>query len=780
MAPSITNYQEIQRDEIEALRSIYNEDFSLDQPKKGAWNKTSDQGFRISLRATTDEQDDPSIVLRAAFPSTYPKSVPVLSLQFAEHVHFKTKKNAEDVARQLPKTLLGSEMIYDITAALQDILDQEPRVELHDGPTLDEERNANEETAKQRMLEKEAQERLEALTLAKKQEADQERQLLHQLELQQRARAERRHAASNEVLIHRSSEGDETGVVTFDTPSKVRYPGGRLLAVKDVFRPTLFRQHDAGRLYLVSPHENIEHENTAAFLCLKQYALEEFDPSFRAALQDLESRLEAEVHSAQHANVSKPLNFSIRRSESSPSARWIISLLVYFTPKSSLQELLLTADCLDARRTKAWSVQMLEGLHSYHQQGVAHGAVHVANVLLWETEALTTTIQWSDGRYGLKMRTLTGSKRKHIPSGWEPSEIQQAKRDEVSSNTDIWFWGVCIIQMAFGLGIVNEYANPTEALRELNLSTGLKSMFQSIFVEDSKQRPSAWDLLHSGFLRSDEPLSSEGNLSNSMKRPRQRRESELPTELSEYSRKFIEEGRLGRGGFGEVFRARNRTDGQLYAVKKIKADSRTALNPVLSETSVLSRLNHPHVVRYFSSWIEDEPSSTDLESSQPEVSQTETFSSGDFSLHHDIPYSSRGLDFISSNHVVFGGAEDSESDDDSNSDLDDNERGSSPANGHNISNSESNSNRSERQNAPARPSFASQRTTLYIQMEYCNQETLRNLINSGIQANVAESWRILRQIVLGCRYLFIPSDHQHFVALIPLLSAVVICNIALV
>lgn len=38
MAPSITNYAEIQHDEIEVLRSIYMDDFVEDKVKPGAWN----------------------------------------------------------------------------------------------------------------------------------------------------------------------------------------------------------------------------------------------------------------------------------------------------------------------------------------------------------------------------------------------------------------------------------------------------------------------------------------------------------------------------------------------------------------------------------------------------------------------------------------------------------------------------------------------------------------------------------------------------------------------
>lgn len=38
MAPATTNYKEIQHDEIEALRSIYMDDFEEEKPKVGAWN----------------------------------------------------------------------------------------------------------------------------------------------------------------------------------------------------------------------------------------------------------------------------------------------------------------------------------------------------------------------------------------------------------------------------------------------------------------------------------------------------------------------------------------------------------------------------------------------------------------------------------------------------------------------------------------------------------------------------------------------------------------------
>lgn len=38
MGPPVTNYSEIQQDEVEVLRSIYMEDFIEEEAKTGAWN----------------------------------------------------------------------------------------------------------------------------------------------------------------------------------------------------------------------------------------------------------------------------------------------------------------------------------------------------------------------------------------------------------------------------------------------------------------------------------------------------------------------------------------------------------------------------------------------------------------------------------------------------------------------------------------------------------------------------------------------------------------------
>lgn len=66
---------------------------------------------------------------------------------------------------------------------------------------------------------------------------------------------------------------------------------------------------------------------------------------------------------------------------------------------------------------------------------------------------------------------------------------------------------------------------------------------------------------------------------------------------------FVEGQKLGRGGFGTVYKCRNRLDGHDYAIKKIRLSSDPRWQPqlakVLREVKIMSLLDHPNIVRYY-------------------------------------------------------------------------------------------------------------------------------------------------------------------------------------
>lgn len=166
-------------------------------------------------------------------------------------------------------------------------------------------------------------------------------------------------------------------------------------------------------------------------------------------------------------------------------------------------------------------------------------------------------------------------------------------------------------------------------------------------------------------------------------------------------------------------------------MKKITQTSASALSGVLSEIILLSRLNHPNVVRYFTAWIEDE--------GPREESQRPTCSSKDESVSaledSDIEFghSTGGLDFISSSgfpKVEFGydSGEDVSSseaiEDDGWSSEEDTEEHRGPHGGEQRQGPGTGSTGANGRLGHKR-SFShvqSTRTTLFIQMEYCENK----------------------------------------------------------
>lgn len=78
----------------------------------------------------------------------------------------------------------------------------------------------------------------------------------------------------------------------------------------------------------------------------------------------------------------------------------------------------------------------------------------------------------------------------------------------------------------------------------------------------------------------------------------------MESSLSDY----IIQGEVGRGSFGVVYKAINQIDQRIYILKKIHM---CALSPkrqsdALYEVQILKTLDHPHIIKYYGSFLQDQ------------------------------------------------------------------------------------------------------------------------------------------------------------------------------
>ncbi|XP_076449819.1 eukaryotic translation initiation factor 2-alpha kinase 1-like [Babylonia areolata] len=96
----------------------------------------------------------------------------------------------------------------------------------------------------------------------------------------------------------------------------------------------------------------------------------------------------------------------------------------------------------------------------------------------------------------------------------------------------------------------------------------------------------------------------------------------ISSQTSRYHHDFQELGRLGKGGYGSVYKAQNHLDGRVYAVKKIRFRQKNmeSLLKLLREVKALAKLSHTHIVGYNAAWMEYDSPAVTVESSSKRAS----------------------------------------------------------------------------------------------------------------------------------------------------------------
>jgi eukaryotic translation initiation factor 2-alpha kinase 4 len=644
----------------------------------------AEPSFNIRIKSSDEEL---SVTLHVVFVATYPKSPPLLSLKDDGDLRDGTKYKLHKVIETKPKEMAAKEevMIMEIVDLLQEILEDAARAKAagKELPSLEEERTIH-EMAAARIAREQAQEE----ERKRQDETREEERILSTMvqdELnRQRAKAKEANkknkppTASKELFIDKEVEEPRERLI-FDQPLTVIDEDNNPRLFQAVTDKVRIRRGPISNCYTVRP---ILKGNQSLLLALKQTDLRchgNENAQFKTQLRNLESILEA-LKKTKHRNILEILDFNVQKNiegNDVSDSTWTVSILSEFANKGSLEELLDIAGGLNVERVRTWTIELLDALRYLHDRGIVHQDLIASNILLVRSPSGDTTAKLSDAGfqhqlYELKhagaVNTLSVAKSAY----WLPPENVTAVNPQLTQKTDIWDFGVIFLQMIFGLGVLQKYASPERVIEALNLSESLEEIVHKFFKVDPKKRPRAFELSSSEFLATDAPIMAEGSammmsrygsmtsvMPTTPGRPRHD-SMNANAPFSRFKEDFTEEGRLGKGGFGEVVKARKKLDGQFYAIKKITQKSSASLTEVLKEVRLLSQLSHPYVVRYYNTWTEEVPeiSETDDDTvSTLDESTSVLFPSPDI----EFGASTGDLDFISSSGfpaIEFGYASD--------------------------------------------------------------------------------------------------------------------------
>ena len=387
-----------------------------------------------------------------------------------------------------------------------------------------------------------------------------------------------------------------------------------------------------------------------------------------------------------------------------------------------------------------WIYPILSALQHLHSHNIAHEQLHSQNVII----STQGKIYLSD--FGLEKTLLEAHRTK------DDNKLLYTKRH------DIWNVGALLLDITSG-GKQHVYGNldastvsipsslPPRVANFINLcfndnSDDVSLLQQSPFIKAINERD-IFDLTN-----------TDGGLFYSCEMPKESN--------SRYEADFEEIELLGRGGFGEVMKARNRLDGRMYAIKKIPLDSENMQEnrKILREVTTLARLHHEYVVRYYQAWIE--LNSTEAKAGHSSLDDTMRSLLEEDSGSSELEYCNPNDEYSDDD----GMDEEIDIDDDKSSDLSElvycnpnedysGDDGKDIKGNIRIDDNESSSGSFGDFESEGSLGIGSGSSILYIQMEYCTGMTLAGMIQENQLCNHSEkTWKLFRQMLEGL-------DHIH-------------------
>ncbi|KZO91507.1 kinase-like protein [Calocera viscosa TUFC12733] len=736
--------------------------------------------------------------LYVKFPKGYPKVPPMLDIKNPVGLNPTLVKSILTDLRAQAHKMLGGFMIAELVASCEEQINaRNEKVVTNMNKSLAVEMNvrAGEDEQKRKREEREAVERM------KRVDADRKAALAMQIEEEDRKtreRAEKQRLVEHQHVTHaagmRELLGDQGG-------RKEIFDGGVLIegARVEVFHISDPKPDGLGVRWAAEPA-------TADFtdLPLLECFIVTFKSSFYSTtaglrkLRDLEDEVKRLLH-ISHLGLIRLFGVKLSERQAGPSRHWSLSILRERVDGVSLAQVLRHCPALGLDTSLNYLRQLASALSCLHSHKITHQDLSADLTLLTRSpnDSESTVVKLQGALYHRRLLDLhksnpindmlDGSGR---PPAWPPPEAIDKPLNHTFAR-DIWNVGVIWAEMLWGSALVQQFPNLDAVFLAgvaKDLPADLADLLRLVLHPNPSQRPKCQGLLDKLDKRKLAPPSPLLPLRIEVATPIIER-SRLATSPqksyfissmgnswpkasirpahSRFTEDFEHLEHLGRGGFGSVDKVRMKLDHMIYAIKRIKLRASDSESRILREVNALSQLNHRHIVRYITCWLEDLP----LEDADQAV-QSDGSQSG------DNPIRGRRMSSLPDDEDLFR-VNDSDFDEDHDltktqsfpsivfaKDDDDDASGDSSTNESSDEETSIEGGDSRRLSRSAPVVQKSPKPTvqriLYIQMEFVEQQTLKeassevSIFTVAIAAGLDEEryWKLFRQVLDALAHMF--------------------------
>ncbi|XP_040082891.1 eIF-2-alpha kinase GCN2 isoform X3 [Oryx dammah] len=821
------SYPQRQDHELQALEAIYGADFQDLRPDaRGRVKGPPEINLVLYPQGLTGEEVYVKVDLRVKCPPTYPDVVPEIELKNAKGLSNESVNLLKSRLEEVAKKHCGEVMIFELAYYVQSFLCE------HNKPPP---KSFHEE-----MLERRAQEEQRRQLEAKRKEEEEQREILHEIQKRKeeiKEEKKRKEMAKQERL--------EIASLSSQDHTSRKDPGGHRTAAilhggsPDFVGNGKHRTNSSGRskrerqysmcgsedspgsceiLYFSvgSPDQLMVHKGkcigsdeqlgklvynaletaTGSFVLLHEWVLQwhkKMGPFLTSQEKEKIDKCKKQIQGAEtefsslvklsHPNIVRYFAMNLKEHDDSI----VVDILVEHTNGISLAAHLGHSGPIPVHQLRKYTAQLLSGLDYLHSNSVVHKVLSASNVLV-DAEG---TVKITD--YSISKRLADICKE----DVFEQTRVRfsdSALPYKTGKKGDIWRLGLLLLSLSQGQEC-EEYP--------VTIPSDLPADFQDFLKKcvclDDKERWSPQQLLKHSFINpqskipllEQSPEDSGGQdyvetVIPSNQLPSAAFFSETQRQFSRYFIEFEELQLLGKGAFGAVIKVQNKLDGCCYAVKRIPINPASRhFRRIKGEVTLLSRLHHENIVRYYNAWIErhERPAgpATPPPNSGPQAQDGQALAqpAGDSDpdgpgsveaaapppiLSSSVEWSTSGERSTSTRFPATG--PDSSSDED-----DDEEQGvfsqsflpASDSDSDIIFDNEDENSKSQNQDEDCNgknschesepPATTEAVHYLYIQMEYCEKSTLRDTIDQGLYRDTVRLWRLFREILDGLAYI---------------------------